>query len=70
MVVIFPFEEKIYRDAGVPVDFVGHPLVDTLCAPRLSRAEFAAQHGLDPGRPIVTILPGSRRTKSRRIMRG
>ena len=27
MVVIFPFEEKIYRDAGVPVDFVGHPLV-------------------------------------------
>ena len=30
MVVIFPFEEKIYRDAGVPVDFVGHPLVDVV----------------------------------------
>jgi lipid-A-disaccharide synthase len=59
MVVIFPFEEKIYRDAGVPVDFVGHPLVDTVHA-TLSRAEFAAQHGLNPSRPIVTILPGSR----------
>lgn len=59
VVVIFPFEEKIYRDAGVPVDFVGHPLVDTVRA-TLSRAEFAAQNGLDANRPIVTILPGSR----------
>jgi lipid-A-disaccharide synthase len=59
MVVIFPFEEKIYREAGVPVDFVGHPLVDTVRA-RISRAEFAAENGLDPSRPIVTILPGSR----------
>src|SRR5271163_4923357 len=59
MVVIFPFEEQIYRDAGVPVDFVGHPLVDTV-RPTMSRGEFAAQQGLDAGRPIVTILPGSR----------
>ena len=59
MVVIFPFEEKIYRDAGVPVDFVGHPLVDMVRA-TMSRAEFAAQHGLDASRPIVTMLPGSR----------
>jgi lipid-A-disaccharide synthase len=59
MVVIFPFEEKIYRDAGVPVDFVGHPLVDTVRA-TMSRVEFAAQYGLDANRPIVTILPGSR----------
>lgn len=59
MVVIFPFEEKIYRDAGVPVDFVGHPLVDTV-RPAMPRAEFAAHHGLDAGRPIVAILPGSR----------
>src|SRR5579863_6232065 len=59
IVVIFPFEEKIYRDAGVPVDFVGHPLVDTVRA-TMSRVEFAAQYGLDASRPIVTILPGSR----------
>jgi lipid-A-disaccharide synthase len=59
MVVIFPFEEKIYRAASVPVDFVGHPLVDTVRS-TMSRAEFAAQQRLDAGRPIVTILPGSR----------
>ena len=46
MVVIFPFEEKIYRDAGVPVNFVGHPLVDVV-RPTMTREEFAARHGLD-----------------------
>jgi lipid-A-disaccharide synthase len=60
--VIFPFEEQIYRDAGVPVDFVGHPLVDVVRA-SMTRNEFAARHGLDPGRPIVTLLPGSRRSE-------
>jgi lipid-A-disaccharide synthase len=60
MVVIFPFEEQIYRDAGVPADFVGHPLVDVV-KPSLTRAEFAARHGLDAGRPIVALLPGSRK---------
>jgi lipid-A-disaccharide synthase len=59
MVVIFPFEEKIYRDAGVPVDFVGHPLADVVKA-SMTRAEFAARHGLDADRPIVALLPGSR----------
>lgn len=59
MVVIFPFEEQIYRDAGVPVNFVGHPLVDTV-RPTMSRSEFATRYGLDASRPIVTILPGSR----------
>jgi lipid-A-disaccharide synthase len=59
MVVIFPFEEKIYREAGVPVDFVGHPLVDTV-KPTMSRAEFNARYELDPARPIVALLPGSR----------
>jgi lipid-A-disaccharide synthase len=59
MVVIFPFEEEIYRKAGVPVEFVGHPLVD-LVHPTMSRAEFAARHGLDAKRPIVALLPGSR----------
>lgn len=62
MVVIFPFEEKIYRDAGVPVEFVGHPLVDVVKAP-LTREQFAAKHGLDPTRPIVTLLPGSRKNE-------
>jgi len=60
MVVIFPFEENFYRDAGVPVDFVGHPLVDVV-RPTMSRAEFVAKHGLDASLPIITLLPGSRR---------
>jgi lipid-A-disaccharide synthase len=59
MLVIFPFEEKFYRDAGVPVDFVGHPLVDCVRA-TMTRAGFAARYGLDPQRPIVALLPGSR----------
>jgi lipid-A-disaccharide synthase len=62
MVVIFPFEEKIYRDAGVAVDFVGHPLVD-IVRPTMTRVKFAASHGLDASRPIVTLLPGSRRSE-------
>jgi lipid-A-disaccharide synthase len=64
MVVIFPFEVKFYRDAGVPVDFVGHPLVDVV-KPAMTRAEFAARHGLDADRPIVALLPGSRRSEIR-----
>jgi lipid-A-disaccharide synthase len=59
MLVIFPFEEKFYRDAGVTVDFVGHPLVDSVRAARTPE-EFAQQFGLDPKRRIVALLPGSR----------
>ncbi|MGH9736374.1 MAG: lipid-A-disaccharide synthase [Candidatus Acidiferrales bacterium] len=62
MVVIFPFEETIYREAGVPVSFVGHPLVD-IVRPTRTRADFAAAHGLDPKRPTVALLPGSRKSE-------
>jgi len=62
MVVIFPFEEKIYHDAGVPVDFVGHPLVDVV-RPTVTRQEFAVKHSLDPESLIVVLLPGSRRSE-------
>jgi lipid-A-disaccharide synthase len=56
---IFPFEENFYGDAGVPTKFIGHPLVGMVRA-TLPRAQFAQKHGLDPARPIVTLLPGSR----------
>lgn len=59
MMVIFPFEEKLYREAGVPVTFVGHPLVE-LVEPAPGRSVFLAASGLDPGRPVLAILPGSR----------
>jgi lipid-A-disaccharide synthase len=60
MIVIFPFEEGLYREAGVPVTFVGHPLVD-LVHPASDRAAFLSRLGLDPDRPVVAVLPGSRR---------
>src|ERR1700732_1779268 len=56
---IFPFEEKFYGDAGVPVKFIGHPLVGAVHA-SLDRAAFCREQHLNPQRPIVTILPGSR----------
>ena len=59
MIVIFDFEEEIYRQAGVPVEYVGHPLVDMM-RPRLSREEFLAQIGLDPSVLTIALLPGSR----------
>lgn len=62
LVVIFPFEEEIYREAGVPVSFVGHPLVD-IVRPTKTRERFAAENGLVASRPTVAILPGSRRSE-------
>ncbi|MFZ0285777.1 MAG: lipid-A-disaccharide synthase [Terriglobales bacterium] len=57
--VIFPFEEKFYRDRGVDATFVGHPLAD-LSRPEVSRSDYAAQHELDAAKTWVTLMPGSR----------
>ena len=57
--VIFPFEEKFYRDRGVDAEFVGHPLAE-LARPVVSREEYAALHGLDNRKAWISILPGSR----------
>ena len=59
MLVILPFEKEFYRRSGVPVEFVGHPLVDLVRATR-SREQTLAPLGLDPRRPTVALLPGSR----------
>ncbi len=67
VLVIFPFEESIYRDAGVPVEFVGHPLVE-LTEVHGSRSEFLRAHGLSPNAPTVAILPGSRANEVSRIL--
>jgi len=64
MLVIFPFEQEIYARAGVPVTFVGHPLVD-LVRPAPDREAFLGSAGLDPARPVVAVLPGSRTTEVR-----
>jgi lipid-A-disaccharide synthase len=57
--VIFPFEEKFYRDRGVDAEFVGHPLAE-LPRPAVSREEYAAKYGLDVGKQWITLMPGSR----------
>jgi lipid-A-disaccharide synthase len=59
VLVIFPFEQPIYEHAGVPVAFVGHPLVD-LARAREPREVFLARLGLDATAPTVALLPGSR----------
>ncbi len=67
VLVIFPFEEPIYKDAGVPVEWVGHPLFDV--QPSLDpREAFLARHGLDPARPVLALLPGSRANELREIL--
>jgi lipid-A-disaccharide synthase len=59
MIVIFPFEEALYREAGIPVSFVGHPLVD-LVQPSMDGDAVLRGLGLDPDRPMIALLPGSR----------
>ena len=65
--VIFPFEEKFYRDRGVDATFVGHPLAD-LPAPAITREGYAAERGLDLDKPWITLMPGSRRKEVRMNM--
>ena len=62
--VIFPFEEKFYRDRGVDATFVGHPLAD-LPAPTITRDAYAAARRIDSNKPWITLMPGSRRKEVR-----
>jgi lipid-A-disaccharide synthase len=57
---IFHFEEQFYAKAGVPVKFIGHPLVGNVQA-TLTRELFCRKYGLQEGEQIITVLPGSRR---------
>ncbi|MBC3928456.1 lipid-A-disaccharide synthase [Undibacterium sp. CY21W] len=59
MLVIFPFEEQIYRDAGIPVTYVGHPLAQVIPM-EIDTAVAREELGLDPRFKVVAILPGSR----------
>jgi lipid-A-disaccharide synthase len=64
LAVIFPFEPDVYRHTKLAVDFVGHPLVDSL-APLASLEKDSARRacGIDPEGPVVTLMPGSRRNE-------
>jgi lipid-A-disaccharide synthase len=66
VLVIFPFEAALYEQAGVPVEFVGHPLID-LARPSRPRAAFLSELRLRPDAPTIALLPGSRPNELRRI---
>lgn len=66
MAVVFPFEVPFYEKEGVPVTFVGHPLVDTVY-PTMTRAEAQAGFGLDPAKRTVGLFPGSRKGEIRNL---
>ncbi|HEX5070051.1 MAG TPA: lipid-A-disaccharide synthase [Vicinamibacterales bacterium] len=67
MLVIFPFETAIYEKAHVPVEFVGHPLVD-LAVARHDRRAILARAKLRDDQPVIALLPGSRANELREIL--
>jgi lipid-A-disaccharide synthase len=67
MLVVFPFEERIYRDAGVDVEFVGHPLVESAVSDK-TKLEAKAALGYDKYDTVVALLPGSRKEELERMM--
>jgi len=64
MMLIFPFEEEIYRSQNIPAVYVGHPLVNNVEV-SLPREDFFRKHGINPEKTIVCVLPGSRSTEIR-----
>jgi len=66
MLVIFPFEEKFYREHGIAAEFVGHPLAE-MSSPSVARDQLASEYKLDPSRQWIALLPGSRSGEVSRI---
>jgi lipid-A-disaccharide synthase len=67
VLAVLPFERELYESAGVPVEFVGHPLLDVLPL-ELGRDEARRRLGLDPSEIVVGLLPGSRREEVARLL--
>ena len=65
LLCIFPFEEEFFTRHGVPTTYIGHPLAG-LVRPALTRDEFFRKHRLAAERPLVSVLPGSRRGEAAR----
>jgi lipid-A-disaccharide synthase len=65
LLCIFPFEEDFFRRQGVSATYIGHPMADVV-RPSLTREQFFRKHGFDPSRPLVAVLPGSRRGEALR----
>ena len=67
MMVVLPFELTFYEKSGLDVRFIGHPLVDSV-KPKFSKEDMYRQLNIDPGRPIIGLLPGSRHAEIRHIL--
>jgi lipid-A-disaccharide synthase len=65
LLCIFPFEEAFFREHKVKTAYIGHPLASRI-RPSLAREQFFRKHNLDPGRPLIAVLPGSRRGEALR----
>ena len=64
---IFPFEAEVYRKAGANVHYVGHPLLDFV-KPSQSKDELYSRFSLDSSKPIVGLMPGSRKKEVVRLL--
>ncbi len=67
MAVILPFEKDFYKKKGMDVDFVGHPLMDSV-QPKMTREEFLSSQGISSESKIVGILPGSRKNEVNKML--
>jgi lipid-A-disaccharide synthase len=65
LLCIFPFEKAFFEEHRVPVTYIGHPLA-TRVRPALTREAFFRKHNLPEGRPLLAVLPGSRRSEALR----
>ncbi|MGS2740379.1 lipid-A-disaccharide synthase [Sinomicrobium sp. M5D2P17] len=70
MYVILPFEKDFYeKKHQYPVHFVGHPLIDAIAQyPKVNEAEFRKIYKLEPEKPIIALLPGSRKQEIRKML--
>ncbi|MBS1114831.1 MAG: lipid-A-disaccharide synthase, partial [Nitrospirae bacterium] len=68
MAVVLPFEEELYKKVGLPCEFVGHPVYDEIKNLPTEKNALKAELGLEKGRPLLSLLPGSRPHELERLL--
>jgi lipid-A-disaccharide synthase len=68
MAVILPFEVDIYRETGLDAEFVGHPVLDEIRGMETDKAGLKQKLGMDPEKPLLSLLPGSRTHEIDRLL--
>ena len=67
MITFFEFEKNFYTNTGLDVDFVGHPLVDSVKTSQ-DKESFLKKNEIDPGKPVIGLLPGSRKNEILKLL--